>query len=163
MHPDSFHHWNVSDAEHLYEVGRWGNGYFSVGAEGTLRVHPERDPDRSIDLHELVQRLEVRGTDLPILLRFNGILQNRLEEIHRVFANAISENAYQNVFSCIYPIKVNQVRHVVEEIVKNGSQFPCGLEAGSKPELLAVIAMSRPETLIVCNGFKDSEFIEAAI
>ena len=160
---DSSNIWTVAEAAQLYDVARWGNDYFSVSDQGTLCVHPERDPQRSIDLLELVRRLEVRGMDLPILLRFNGILRDRLREIHQVFSVAIAENQYQNEFACIYPIKVNQERHVVEEIVKHGADFPCGLEAGSKPELLAVIAMSRPETPIICNGFKDPEFIETAM
>lgn len=160
---DPLQQWTVGDAEKLYNVRRWGNEYFSINEVGALCVHPERGSSRSIDLHKLVERLEVRGTDLPILLRFNGILRDRLQEIHSAFSSAITDSEYQNQFSCIYPIKVNQERHVVEEIVKHGADYPCGLEAGSKPELLAVIAMSRPETLIICNGFKDAGFIEAAM
>lgn len=160
---DSSDAWSVDDAEQLYSVSRWANDYFSVSDDGTLRVHPDRNPDRSIDLYELVQRLEVRGTDLPILFRFHGILRDRLAEIHRAFREAIAEYEYRNSFTCIFPIKVNQERHMVEEIVRNAADFPCGLEAGSKPELLAVMAMSGAETPIVCNGFKDEEFIEAAM
>jgi arginine decarboxylase len=156
-------HWTVGHAKKLYDVNRWGKGYFSINEAGALCVHPERAASRFVDLHQLVERLEARGTDLPILLRFNGILRDRLQEIHSAFSSAIADSEYQNQFSCIYPIKVNQERHVVDEIVKHGADYPCGLEAGSKPELLAVIAMSRPETLIICNGFKDAEFIEAAM
>lgn len=160
---DSSRTWTVSDAAQLYDVARWGKGYFSISPRGTLLVHPDRDAKRSIDVHALVRRLEDDGTNLPILLRFNGILKDRLHEIHRVFAAAIDEHDYQNTFACIYPIKVNQQREVIEQIVKNGLGCSCGLEAGSKPELLAVMAMSLPDTPIVCNGYKDEEFIETAM
>ncbi|MEO1972219.1 MAG: arginine decarboxylase, partial [Pirellulaceae bacterium] len=138
--------WTVSDASQLYDVDHWGNGYFSLSPTGTLLVHPERNANRSIDVYSLMRRLEDGGTELPVLLRFNGILKDRMDEIHDVFAAAIEEHAYQNNFACIYPIKVNQQRQVVEQIVESGLERSSGLEAGSKPELLAVMAMSRPDT-----------------
>ncbi len=155
--------WTTTDASELYEVPRWGKGYFSVGPNGNLRVHPDRKPDRSLDLTELVDRLQMRGLDLPILVRFNGILQDRLKELHDVFATAIKEHDYKNRYSCVYPIKVNQQKQVVEKIVEYGRPYGFGLEAGSKPELLAVVAMTEPHMPIICNGFKDSEFIETAL
>ncbi len=155
--------WTVSDASQLYDVDHWGNGYFSLSPTGTLLVHPERNANRSIDVYSLMRRLEDGGTELPVLLRFNGILKDRMDEIHDVFAAAIEEHAYQNNFACIYPIKVNQQRQVVEQIVESGLERSSGLEAGSKPELLAVMAMSRPDTPIVCNGCKDVDFIETAM
>jgi arginine decarboxylase len=155
--------WTPVDAAEMYEVPRWSNGYFSVGSDGNLRVHPDRNPERSLDLKELIERLQVRGLDVPVLLRFNGIIRDRLKSLHRVFQDAIKEYDYKGKYSCVYPIKVNQQREVVEKIVDYGREFGFGLEAGSKPELLAVVAMTSPETPIICNGFKDSEFIEMAL
>ncbi len=163
MVDDSERAWTVTDTSELYHVPRWGNGYFSIQPDGHLHVHPDKDPQRSIDLKKLVDRLQMRGLNLPILLRFNGILRNRLSEIRQVFDQAIADHKYQGKYSCVYPIKVNQQRHVVEEILKYGSRSGVGLEAGSKPELLAVVAMTGPHTPVICNGFKDAEFIEMAL
>ena len=156
-------HWSTADAADLYEVARWGNGYFSVGPNGHLLVHPDKDPTKSIDLKQLVDRLQVRGIDLPILLRFAEILQHRLGEIHGVFKNSMKESGYRGDYCCVYPVKVNQQRQVVEEVLRFGQPYRFGLEAGSKPELLAVIALADNDTPIICNGFKDAEFIETAM
>ncbi|MFN9367432.1 MAG: biosynthetic arginine decarboxylase [Planctomycetia bacterium] len=156
-------HWSTADAAELYEVPRWGNGYFSVSPAGHLLVHPDKDPTKSIDLKALVDRLQVRGIDLPILLRFADILQHRLGEIHGAFATAMKESGYRGEYCCVYPVKVNQQRQVVEEVLRFGRPYRFGLEAGSKPELLAVIALADNETPIICNGFKDAEFIETAM
>ncbi|MFM7207327.1 MAG: biosynthetic arginine decarboxylase [Planctomycetaceae bacterium] len=156
-------HWSIADAADLYEVSRWGNGYFSVGPTGNLLVHPDKNPTKSIDLKQLVDRLQVRGIDLPILLRFAEMLQHRLGELHGVFATAMRENGYRGDYCCVYPVKVNQQRQVVEEVLRFGKPYRFGLEAGSKPELLAVIALADNETPIICNGFKDAEFIETAM
>lgn len=155
--------WSSSDSSDLYEVERWGNGFFSVSKEGNLLVHPDRNRTHGIDLKQLIDRLQMRGFDLPILIRFNGILKERLREIHDCFAKAIAENEYQGRYACVYPIKVNQQREVVEKIVEYGREYGFGLEAGSKPELLAVVAMTDPSMPIICNGFKDDEFIEMAL
>lgn len=155
--------WSSTDSNELYEVTRWGNGFFSIGTDGHLLVHPERNGAQSIDLKQLIDRLQVRGFDLPILVRFNGILKERLREIRNAFAKAIEENSYRGSYACVYPIKVNQQRDVVEKIVEYGREYGFGLEAGSKPELLAVVAMTDPSMPIVCNGFKDDEFIEMAL
>ncbi|TWT51524.1 Biosynthetic arginine decarboxylase [Thalassoglobus neptunius] len=160
---DPANSWTTSDSNDLYEVNRWGNGFFSIGPNGHLLVHPDRNKERALDLKKLIDRLQVRGLDLPILLRFNGILKERLTEIRDVFAKAIKENDYQGQYACVYPIKVNQQREVVEKIVEYGREFGFGLEAGSKPELLAVVAMTDPSMPIICNGFKDDEFIEMAM
>lgn len=152
--------WQVSDAAELYDVARWGAGYFSVGENGHIHVHPHRNSARAIDLKGLVDRLRARGLDLPILLRFNDILQDRLQALHDSFAKAIAEHGYQGRYHCVYPIKVNQQRQVVEKIVEYSRPLGFGLEAGSKPELLAVIAMGDPSMPIVCNGFKDDEYCE---
>ncbi|MHB1035960.1 MAG: biosynthetic arginine decarboxylase [Pirellulales bacterium] len=155
--------WKVSDASELYEVARWGNGYFSIDQAGHLCVHPTKDPDRSIDLKQLIDHLQMRGIDLPILVRFAEILEHRLGEIHDAFQKAILEHQYQGKYCCVYPIKVNQQREVVEEILSFGRPYHFGLEAGSKPELLAVVAMATNDTPIICNGFKDADFIEMAM
>jgi arginine decarboxylase len=155
--------WNAADAADLYEIARWGNGYFSIRGDGHLLVHPDRSRERSIDLKQLVDRLQMRGIDLPILLRFGGILEHRLGEISDAFATAMGDAGYQGGYCCIYPIKVNQQRQVVEEVLAFGRRYHYGLEAGSKPELLAVVALTDNETPIICNGFKDSEFIETAM
>ena len=155
--------WSIADAADLYEVSRWGKGYFSIGQTGNLLVHPNKNPHRSIDLKQLVDRLQVRGIDLPILLRFGEILQFRLKEIHDAFSQAMKDSGYRGEYCCVYPIKVNQQRQVVEEVLRFGRPYRFGIEAGSKPELLAVIALTDNDTPIVCNGFKDSEFIETAM
>jgi arginine decarboxylase len=155
--------WSVADAADLYEVDRWGKGYFSIGGNGNLLIHADKNPHRSIDLKQLVDRLQMRGIDLPILLRFGEILQYRLKEIHDAFRHAMKDGGYRGEYCCVYPIKVNQQRQVVEEVLRFGRPYRFGIEAGSKPELLAVIALTDNETPIICNGFKDSEFIETAM
>ena len=123
-------------------------------------VHPDKDPARGIDLKELVDNLQLRGISLPILIRFGEILKHRLGEMHQAFQNAIAEHDYKGTYCCVYPIKVNQQRQVVEEVFEYGRPYKFGLEAGSKPELLAVLAIADNETPIICNGFKDDEYIE---
>ncbi|MCA9270217.1 MAG: biosynthetic arginine decarboxylase [Planctomycetales bacterium] len=154
---------SVADAADLYNVASWGRGYFSINAEGRLCVHPDKDPNRSIDLKQLVDTLQLRNIEAPLLLRFNGILKNRVDELHDVFARAIADHNYQGKYTFVYPIKVNQQRQVVDQIVAHGRRHGFGLEAGSKPELLAVVAMTEGDMPIICNGFKDDEFIELAM
>lgn len=152
--------WTVNDAAELYDVAAWGKGYFAIGSNGHLWVHPAKDPLRSIDLKELVDTLVLRGISLPILIRFADILKHRVSELHQAFQNAIADHGYQGSYCCVYPIKVNQQRQVVEEVFQFGRPYKFGLEAGSKPELLAVLAIADNETPIICNGFKDDEYIE---
>ena len=152
--------WSITDASELYDVASWGKGYFSIGSNGHLWVHPNKEPARGIDLRELVEKLELRGIYLPILIRFAEILKHRLAELHQAFDNSIAEHGYKGGYCCVYPIKVNQQRQVVEEVLKYGRPYHFGLEAGSKPELLAVLAIADNETPIICNGFKDDEYIE---
>ncbi len=152
--------WTTAEAADLYDVASWGKGYFSVGTNGHLWVHPNKDPNRALDLKELVDNLQLRGIALPILIRFGQILQHRLGEMHQAFQNAIAEHNYKGSYCCVYPIKVNQQRQVVEEVFEYGRPFKFGLEAGSKPELLAVLAIADNQTPIICNGFKDDEYIE---
>src|SRR5450631_1993082 len=152
--------WTTAEAAELYDVASWGKGYFSVGKNGNLLVHPEKDTSRAIDLKELVDNLQLRGISLPILIRFGEILKHRLGEMHQAFQNAIAEHGYKNNYCCVFPIKVNQQRQVVEEVFEYGRPYKFGLEAGSKPELLAVLAIADNQTPIICNGFKDDEYIE---
>jgi arginine decarboxylase len=156
--------WTIQDSIELYNIRNWGKGYFSINEKGHISVHPDKHPDHAIDLKELVDQLQTRGIDLPILIRFTDILKHRLGEIHDAFKNAMAEFEYQGEYRCVYPIKVNQQRHVVEEILDFGRKFNFGLEAGSKPELLAVLAITNGlDVPIICNGFKDDEFIEMVI
>jgi arginine decarboxylase len=155
--------WSASDASELYEVPRWGKGYFSVNGAGNVQVHPTKEPGRAIDLKRLADDLQARGINLPLLIRFSDILRHRLSDIHDAFKAAISQHQYGGRYCCVYPIKVNQQRQVVEEVLNFGAPYRFGLEAGSKPELLAVVAMANNETPIICNGFKDAEYIEAVM
>src|SRR5258708_38318079 len=155
--------WSTAEAGELYDVASWSKGYFSVGKNGHLWVHPEKDAARGLDLKELVDNLELRGISLPILIRFGEILKHRLGEMHQAFQNAIAEHGYKNGYCCVYPIKVNQQRQVVEEEFEYGRPYQFGWEAGAKPELLAVLAIADNQTPIICNGFKDDEDIEMGL
>ncbi len=156
--------WKVQDSQDVYEIAQWGKGYFSVNSKGHVAVHPNKRPEEAIDLKLLIDQLQDRGIQLPILLRFTDILRHRVGEIHEAFKTAIADCAYKGEYVCVYPIKVNQQRQVVEEILDFGKPYGFGLEAGSKPELLAVLALTNGgETPIICNGFKDDEFIKMTI
>src|SRR5712691_8865746 len=161
---DLIEKWKIQDAIDTYGVSTWGKGYFGINAAGHVTVHPTKRPDQSVDLKELIDQLQARGIQLPILLRFTDILRHRVGEIHEAFKTAIQEFGYQGGYCCVYPIKVNQQRHVVEEILDFGKALNFGLEAGSKPELLAVLALTNGlDTPIICNGFKDDEFIKMTV
>ncbi len=157
--------WRVEDSQELYDVKDWGAGYFGINAAGHLVVRPSKDPEREIDLFEVVQQLGARDLTAPMVLRFSGILRDRLCSLHDAFATAIAENDYKNRYAAVFPIKVNQQRLVVEEVYRGSADLGFGLECGSKPELLAVMAMTEdaPDRLIICNGFKDDSYIEAVI
>ena len=156
--------WSTADAARLYGIDDWGQGYFAINEAGHLAVNPKHKSGKCVDLKQLVDDLRGRDLQPPILIRFADILQDRLVRIHEAFATAISDNNYRGNYRSVYPIKVNQQRHVVEEILDFGRPYHMGLEAGSKPELLAVLAMVEDDqTLIICNGFKDDEFIETVV
>jgi arginine decarboxylase len=157
--------WRVPDALETYGVNHWGKGYFGVNKLGHVSVHPDKNPESGIDLKDLVDQLQHRGLQLPILFRFSDVLKHRIGEIAGSFHKAIEEYGYQGKYACVYPIKVNQQRHVVEEVLNFGKPYGFGLEAGSKPELLAVLALTNggSDTPIVCNGFKDDEFIKTVV
>ena len=155
--------WRVEDSLDLYHVEAWGKGYFGVNEGGHVVVRPDTTERHEIDLYEVVEGLQARDLTTPVVVRFSDILAHRLRRLHDAFAQAITENDYKNRYAAVYPIKVNQQRLVVEEVYRYGQEFGFGLEVGSKPELLAVMAMTEnaPDRLIVCNGFKDDSYIEA--
>ena len=156
--------WSIKDAEKLYNVLGWGLGYFRVNADGHVAVHPDRTPERSVDLYRLALDLNAQGISFPLLLRFSDILKARIQQLSLEFRRAISDYGYQGRYTSVYPIKVNQQRHVVEEIVEFGAEHGVGLECGSKPELQAVLGLGeRTDHLIVCNGYKDEEFMRLAL
>ena len=155
--------WRVEDSAELYNINGWGLKYFSINDKGHVQVTP-KEGCVSVDLKELMDELQVRDITAPVLLRFPDILDNRIEKISRCFKQAATEYDYQAQNFIIYPIKVNQMRQVVEEIVSHGKKFNMGLEVGSKPELHAVLATSIDEnSLIICNGYKDENYIELAL
>ncbi len=148
----------------LYNIRGWGKGYFSVNARGSMQVHPNGPETPAIDLKELVDELQERGIGLPLLLRFSDIVGARVRELNEAFRAAIDEFGYRGAYRGVYPIKVNQDRFLVERLVEFGRPYHLGLEAGSKPELLAVMALLEdPEAVIVCNGYKDEEYVETAL
>ena len=156
--------WNAQKSKELYGVGAWGSDFFDINEKGNIVVAPQGPGGSSVDLYELTQDLQERGIRVPMLIRFPDITKARIELLHRCFAKAIEDNAYKGNYRGVYPIKVNQQRHLVEELVKFGRPAALGLECGSKPELLVVLAMmSTPNAVIICNGFKDVEYIETAI
>ena len=156
--------WTVADSAEVYGTKYWGHNYFSIAESGNAVAHPAGADGPAIDLKELVDEVARRGIGLPLLIRFSDVLKSRIVELNETFKNAIAEYGYKGDFKGVYPIKVNQHRYVVEEICQFGRPYHYGLEAGSKPELLAVMAMLDDEdALIVCNGYKDEEYIETAL
>jgi len=157
--------WLIEDARELYRIDQWGAGYIGINDAGHVTLHPGETQGPSVDLHEIVTGLYERGINTPVLLRFGDIIKHRLNAINNAFQHAIKENEYTGEYQAVYPIKVNQQHQIVNEIARHGRGLGFGLEVGSKPELLAVMAMtaSNPNQLIVCNGFKDAQYIEAVI
>src|SRR5579859_518227 len=156
--------WSIGDSADTYAIKCWSQQYFSINGRGNVACHPRGPEAGSIDLKELVDDASGRGISLPLLIRFSDILKSRIVELHAAFERAISEFAYQGDYRGVYPIKVNQHQYVVERIVEMGRPYHYGLEAGSKPELMAVMALLADESaLIICNGYKDEEYIETAL
>lgn len=157
--------WTPQDAADLYRVPAWSGGYFGVNDRGHVEAYPSGAAGPRIDIQEVIHGLSARGIDTPVLLRFSGILDHRLRSIRAAFENSMKENSYKGDYLAVYPIKVNQQRQVVHEVRDYGHQLGFGLEVGSKPELLAVMAMTvdTPNQPIICNGFKDARYIEAVI
>ena len=155
--------WRIEDSAELYNINGWGLKYFSINEKGHIQVTP-REGYAGVDLKDVMDELQVRDITAPILLRFPDILDNRIEKISNCFKSASNEYNYTAENFIIYPIKVNQMRPVVEEIVSHGKKFNIGLEAGSKPELHAVLSINIDEkSLIICNGYKDESYIELAL
>src|SRR5438128_4489085 len=156
--------WDVESAIATYNVEGWGNGYFTVNSSGNVESKPLQENGGSIVLLEVVNEARARNLGFPLVIRFPDLLRHRVESVNRAFQSAMSEFGYRNQYRGVFPIKVNQLREVIEEIIDAGEQFHFGLEAGSKPELVAALAMHKdPESLIICNGYKDPAFIRIAL
>jgi arginine decarboxylase len=156
--------WTVEDARHLYNINRWGAKYFDINAAGHVVATPLQEAGSAVDISDILEEAKARGLRFPLLIRFQDILRHRVESINIAFRTAIKEFNYQGRYSGVFPIKVNQLREVVEEILDAGKPFQFGLEVGSKPELFAGLALqNQPEGMIICNGYKDEQFIRMAL
>ena len=164
--------WTIEDSEQTYQIEGWGDPYFSINRAGHITVSPQGDRGTSLDLYELVEALRKRNIGLPVLIRFPEILADRIERLYACFDRAISRYNYPGTYRGVFPIKCNQHRHLVEALVKHGKPHQLGLEVGSKPELMIALASLNPiqiskqeeeESLLICNGYKDREYIETAL
>ncbi len=156
--------WTIEDSEELYRIRGWGEPYFSINAAGHITVSPKGDRGGSLDLFELVTALKQRNLSLPILIRFSDILEDRIERLNACFSKAIARYKYDGTYRGVFPVKCNQQRHLIEDLVRFGQPHQFGLEAGSKPELMIAIATLQTEdALLICNGYKDREYVETAI
>lgn len=161
--PNSNQRWTIEDSEELYRIQGWGEPYFSINAAGHITVSPQGDRGGSLDLYELVNALKQRNLGLPLLIRFSDILEDRIERLNACFAKAIARYNYPGFYRGVFPVKCNQQRHLIEDLVRFGKPHQFGLEAGSKPELMIALAtLDTPEALLICNGYKDREYIETA-
>ena len=157
--------WTIEHAEELYGVNRWGAGYFSIGDNGNIKIAPNhRYPDITIDMNDVVDEIKAEGIEFPAVIRFHDILRSQVEIINETFAQVISDADYHGKYCGVFPIKVNQMREVVEEIMDAGEPYDYGLEAGSKPELMAVLAYNdNPNALTILNGYKDKDYLTLAL
>ncbi|NVJ65192.1 MAG: biosynthetic arginine decarboxylase [Gammaproteobacteria bacterium] len=157
--------WNIQDSENIYKVQRWGNGYFKIGNDGHLKVTPKLDePELQIDMPEIIEEMLAEGIQLPAVIRFHDILRSQVQLLNETFRRVIKEAEYQNTYLGVYPVKVNQMREVVEEIVDAGRPYQHGLEAGSKPELMAALAYNtNRRSLTILNGYKDEDYLRLAL
>jgi arginine decarboxylase len=156
--------WDLESAIATYNVDRWGGGYFSINQNGNVIAKPLQESGGNIDILEVVNEARARGLGFPLVVRFQDLLRHRVQSVNRAFQSAIAEFGYKSQYRGVFPIKVNQLREVIEEIVDAGQEFHFGLEAGSKPELVAALAMHKdPESLIICNGYKDPAYIRIAL
>ena len=162
--PEAAPPWDIEAARNLYNIHRWGAKYFDINDEGHVVARPLQDAGVAVDLTDVIEEAKARGLKFPLLIRFQDILRHRVESLNQSFRNAIAEYGYRGRYRGVFPIKVNQLREVVEEILDAGKPFDFGLEVGSKPELLAGLALQNQiGSLIVCNGYKDAEFIKMAM
>ena len=156
--------WDVARALHTYNIARWGTGYFGVNDAGNMTVRPVQDQGPALDLMAVTEEARDRGLTFPLLLRFQDLLRHRVQVLNEEFRAAITEAGYQGQYRGVFPIKVNQLREVVEEIMDAGAPYKFGIEVGSKPELFAALAIHRdPECVLICNGYKDSLYIQMAL
>src|SRR6187431_1940903 len=156
--------WDIQAARNLYNVQRWGAKYFDINDAGHVVARPLQENGAPVDITDVIEEAKARGLKFPVLIRFQDILRHRVESINLAFRNSITEFNYQGKYRGVFPIKVNQLREVVEEILDAGKPFDFGLEVGSKPELFAGLALqNQMGSLLVCNGYKDCEFIKMAL
>ncbi len=156
--------WTIEQSEELYRIKGWGEPYYSINALGHVTVSPKGDRGGSLDLYELIEALRRRNLSLPLVIRFSDILEDRIERLNACFARAIARYNYGGVYRGVFPVKCNQHRHLVEDLVRFGAPYQFGLEAGSKPELMIALAtLTTPGALLICNGYKDREYVETAI
>ncbi len=156
--------WNIEHSEELYRIKGWGEPYFSINSAGHITVSPRGDRGGSMDLYELVEALKQRNVSLPLLIRFSDILEDRIERLNACFSKAIARYKYPGIYRGVFPVKCNQQRHLIEDLVRFGKPYKLGLEAGSKPELMIALAtLKDPDSLLICNGYKDREYIETAM
>ncbi len=156
--------WSVEEARELYNIAEWGKGFFDINDKGNMLVTPEKTRQKSLDIKELMDDLRLRGIHPPVLIRFTDILQKRIQELRAAFQKAIEEYGYKGAYHGVYPIKVNQSKQVVEDIVEFGREYDFGLEAGTKAELLIVLSsLDNLNAPLICNGYKDDEYIEMAL
>src|SRR6059036_953765 len=161
---DGKEHWDIQCARSLYHIHRWGAEYFDINDAGRVVAKPLRDAGASVDITDVIEEAKARGLKFPVLIRFQDFLRHRVESVNMAFQSSIAEFNYQGRYRGVFPIKVNQLREVVEEILDAGKPYDFGLEVGSKPELLAGLALqSQMGSLIICNGYKDVSFIRMAL
>src|SRR5678816_1089427 len=156
--------WDIQSARNLYNVHRWGSKYFDINEAGHVVATPLQDEGIAVDITDVIEEAKGRNLKFPLLIRFQDILRHRVEALNNAFRSSIKEFNYQGQYRGVFPIKVNQLREVVEEILEAGKPFNFGLEVGSKPELFAGLAMqNQMGSLIICNGYKDADFIKMAM
>ncbi len=162
--PESASPWTIEQSEELYRIFDWGEPYFSINNEGHITVSPQGDRGGSLDLFELVESLQQRALQLPLLIRFSDILEDRIDRLQSAFKRAVIRYGYNGTYQGVFPVKCNQQRHLVEGLVRFGRRHGFGLEAGSKPELMIALALlDTPGALLICNGYKDAEYLETAL
>src|SRR5881396_665636 len=156
--------WDIQAARNLYNIQSWGTKYFDINDAGHVIARPLQENGAAVDITDVIEEAKARGLKFPVLIRFQDILRHRVESINLAFRGSIAEYNYQGKYRGVFPIKVNQLREVVEEILDAGKPYDFGLEVGSKPELFVGLALqAEPESLIICNGYKDPNFIRMAL
>jgi arginine decarboxylase len=165
MMKDTLERWTIDDSADLYGIHNWGAGYFGISDKGHVVVTPMRDNRTvSVSLADLISEIKDRGLDMPVLLRIENILDSQIQKIHESFQAAFEMFSYKGQYRGVYPIKVNQQKQVVNEVTRFGSRYHYGLEAGSKAELIAALSfMKSPEACLICNGYKDEEFVDLGL